>query len=117
MPPPTARQKAGETDIFKLDSTDICTLGLQYHVHIVSTCCAKSLKTVNVRTGDEVIFSGEAAFPNIIKIDVEGHELEVVRGAVRCAVSHKRAWTSLCPKGAPLIQQHCKNCPLEADRK
>ena len=28
MPPPTARQKAGETDIFKLDGTDICTLGL-----------------------------------------------------------------------------------------
>jgi len=29
MPPPTAHLKAGETDIFKLDSTDICTLGLQ----------------------------------------------------------------------------------------
>ena len=28
MPPPAARQKAGETDIFKLDGTDICTLGL-----------------------------------------------------------------------------------------
>ena len=28
MPPPTAHLKAGETDIFKLDSTDICTLGL-----------------------------------------------------------------------------------------
>jgi hypothetical protein len=28
MPPPTARQKAGETDIFKLEGTDICTLGL-----------------------------------------------------------------------------------------
>jgi FkbM family methyltransferase len=36
--------------------------------------------TVNVRTGDGVILSGEAAFPNLIKIDVEGHELEVVRG-------------------------------------
>jgi aryl-alcohol dehydrogenase-like predicted oxidoreductase len=29
MSPPTARLKAGETDIFKLDGTDICTLGLQ----------------------------------------------------------------------------------------
>ena len=28
MPPPRARQKAGETDIFELDGTDICTLGL-----------------------------------------------------------------------------------------
>jgi hypothetical protein len=28
MSPPTARQKAAESDIFKLDSTDICTLGL-----------------------------------------------------------------------------------------
>src|ERR1700761_4264831 len=29
MPPPTARQNAWETDIFKLGGTDICTLGLQ----------------------------------------------------------------------------------------
>jgi FkbM family methyltransferase len=36
--------------------------------------------TVNARTGDEVILRGQAAFPNIIKIDVEGHELEVVLG-------------------------------------
>lgn len=36
--------------------------------------------TVSVRTGDEVILSGEAAFPNIIKIDVEDHELEVLLG-------------------------------------
>ncbi len=36
--------------------------------------------TVNVRTGDEVILGGQAAFPNVIKIDVEGHELEVVLG-------------------------------------
>ncbi len=28
IPPPTAHQKAGETDIFKLDGTDICTLRL-----------------------------------------------------------------------------------------
>jgi hypothetical protein len=30
--PPTARQKAGETDIFKLDGADICTLGLHSFV-------------------------------------------------------------------------------------
>jgi FkbM family methyltransferase len=44
------------------------------------TCSAKSVKTVHVRTGDEVISSGDAAFPNIIKIDVEGHEMEVLFG-------------------------------------
>jgi hypothetical protein len=33
MPPPTAHQKAGETDIFKLDGTDICTLALQSRVN------------------------------------------------------------------------------------
>lgn len=48
--------------------------------HIVSTCCAKSLKTVHVRTGDEVISSGDATFPNIVKVDVEGHEMEVLLG-------------------------------------
>jgi hypothetical protein len=36
MPPPTARQNAGETDIFKLDGTDICTLGL--HVTQAPLC-------------------------------------------------------------------------------
>src|SRR5262249_25604477 len=28
-PPPTARHKAGDTDLIILDGTDICTLGLQ----------------------------------------------------------------------------------------
>jgi hypothetical protein len=32
LSPPTARQKAGETDIFNLDGTDICTLGLHNRV-------------------------------------------------------------------------------------
>jgi FkbM family methyltransferase len=41
---------------------------------------ANELITVNVRTGDEVISGGDAAFPNIVKIDVEGYELEVVQG-------------------------------------
>jgi len=41
---------------------------------------ANELITVNVRTGDEVILGGEAAFPNIIEIDIEGHELGVVLG-------------------------------------
>jgi FkbM family methyltransferase len=47
--------------------------------HIASSDAQETIR-VNVRTGDEVISSGEAAFPNIIKIDVEGHELEVVLG-------------------------------------
>jgi FkbM family methyltransferase len=38
------------------------------------------LITVNLRTGDEMISRGDAAFPNIVKIDVEGYELEVLLG-------------------------------------
>lgn len=44
------------------------------------TCNASSPERVHVRTGDEIISSGHAAFPNIIKIDVEGHEMEVLLG-------------------------------------
>jgi FkbM family methyltransferase len=40
---------------------------------------AESL-SVQLIAGDEVIARGEADFPNIIKIDVEGHELNVLRG-------------------------------------
>jgi hypothetical protein len=41
MPPPTAHQKAGETDIFKLDGTDICTLGLQRQSAVRVLCKRK----------------------------------------------------------------------------
>lgn len=45
---------------------------------------AQSSRTVDVRVanGDQIIASGEAAFPNVIKIDTEGFELEVLRGLV-----------------------------------
>lgn len=35
---------------------------------------------VELRAGDEVIASGQADVPDLIKIDVEGHELAVLRG-------------------------------------
>lgn len=35
---------------------------------------------VKLRTGDELVRTGEIPLPNIIKIDVEGAELDVIRG-------------------------------------
>jgi FkbM family methyltransferase len=35
---------------------------------------------VDLRTGDEIIQGGQADSPNVIKIDVEGHELSVLKG-------------------------------------
>lgn len=42
------------------------------------SCSPESL--VKIRSGTEIIRSGEASSPNIIKIDVEGFELEVLQG-------------------------------------
>lgn len=44
---------------------------------------------VELQTGDTVIQSGKAAVPNVIKIDVEGHELSVLKGLQR-ALSNER---------------------------
>ena len=37
-------------------------------------------KMVKVRTANSVVISGEVPLPNVIKIDVEGYELSVVKG-------------------------------------
>lgn len=57
---------------------------------------AHSDGTVDVRVanGDQMIASGEAAFPNVIKIDTEGFELEVLRG-LRNSL-RRRELRSLC---------------------
>lgn len=57
---------------------------------------AQSVGTVEVRVanGDQIIDSGEAAFPNVIKIDTEGFELEVLRGLVRSL--RRRELRTLC---------------------
>lgn len=44
---------------------------------------------VELQTGDTVIQSGDAQLPNVIKIDVEGHELSVLKGLQK-ALSNER---------------------------
>ncbi len=47
---------------------------------IVSSAMNGAVVTVSLRQGDELIAEGAAPAPDVIKIDVEGHELEVLRG-------------------------------------
>jgi FkbM family methyltransferase len=44
---------------------------------------------VQLRAGDEIVAKGEAESPNIIKIDVEGHELGVLQG-LRAYLSNEK---------------------------
>ncbi|ADE04550.1 FkbM family methyltransferase [Haloferax volcanii] len=45
--------------------------------HKVSTEGSMTIKTIS---GDELVESGEVPKPNVVKVDVEGHELEVLKG-------------------------------------
>ncbi|MBC8378498.1 MAG: FkbM family methyltransferase [Planctomycetes bacterium] len=45
-------------------------------------------KTITCRVGDQLIESKEVPAPNIIKIDVEGHELDVLNGLSKCIEAH-----------------------------
>lgn len=49
---------------------------------LVGSIAATTANTIQVpiRTGFELVESGEASSPNVIKIDTEGYELDVVRG-------------------------------------
>jgi FkbM family methyltransferase len=45
-------------------------------------------KTITCRVGDQLIESKKVPVPDIIKIDVEGHELEVLNGLSKCIEKH-----------------------------
>jgi FkbM family methyltransferase len=51
-----------------------------WRVLLPNESVAEAVTEVDLRTGDDVIQSGRAASPNLIKIDVEGHELSVLKG-------------------------------------
>ena len=48
----------------------------------------KSVININVAQGDTLIKKGEVPVPNIIKIDVEGHELHVLLGMKKTLSNH-----------------------------
>ena len=47
------------------------------------------LQEVELCTGDDLIKSGKAETPNVAKIDVEGHEHEVLEGLSRVLKDHR----------------------------
>ncbi len=47
---------------------------------IVTTGDGEKGDMIRIRTADSVVDSEEAPLPNVIKIDVEGHELSVIKG-------------------------------------
>jgi FkbM family methyltransferase len=55
-------------------------LGATSRVLSVGENLGNQSNMVQMATGDDVIAQGWAEVPNVIKIDVEGHELEVLRG-------------------------------------
>ena len=49
-----------------------------------------ALPEIEVRSSDSIISSGAASAPNVLKIDVEGHEYDVLLGAAKLLVTHLR---------------------------
>lgn len=50
---------------------------------VVGKSSGAGLIEIELRSGDELIAQGEAKKPNVLKIDVEGHELDVILGLER----------------------------------
>jgi FkbM family methyltransferase len=47
---------------------------------VISGADGEDIHKVKIRTGNSIIESKDCTFPNVIKIDVEGHELSVLKG-------------------------------------
>lgn len=56
------------------------SLGATSRIVDKSVKASNPLVEIRVVSGDQVISSGQAASPNVVKIDTEGYELDVLRG-------------------------------------
>ena len=70
---------------------------------------------VSVRSGDSLIRTGEAEAPQVIKIDVEGHEIAVLEG-LRDHIATARNLAVACEFNPPAMKQ-AGHEPLELLRK
>lgn len=72
---------------------------------------------VKLRTGDEVIANGDADVPNVIKIDVEGHEFDVL-GGLRKTLADERLKNILIEVHFSVLAEHGKaNAPRMIERQ
>lgn len=82
-----------------------------------SKILAKDSKTydsmVSIRSGDELVASGQVPAPNVIKIDVEGFELEVVKGLRHLLVSHELRLIGMEIHFGQLAKQNSPSAPRE----
>jgi Methyltransferase FkbM domain len=70
---------------------------------------------VSLRSGDSLIRNGEAEAPDVIKIDVEGHEIAVLDG-LRDHISKARNLAVVCEFNPPAMKKAGYE-PLELLRK
>lgn len=72
--------------------------------HSLAVAAGASSVDVEVARGDDLIASGRAPQPDVLKIDVEGFELDVLEGLTQC-LAHSRCRAVFCEVHFALLDQ------------
>jgi FkbM family methyltransferase len=76
----------------------------------------ESALTVAVTTADIVVRAGAAPYPNVVKIDTEGYELDVLRGMQDCLAEATLRVLCIEVHFAQLAERGMKSAPAEIER-
>jgi len=68
---------------------------------------------VSIQSGDDLVASGQVPAPSVIKIDVEGFELEVIKGLRHLLVSQELRLIGVEIHFEQLVKQNSPSAPRQ----